>query len=74
MVGYFKRGIVYGSFATPIKKPDSDHTHKWTVYIRGLNGEDITYYIKRVSFKLHDSFAQPTRCIREITVYGLSVI
>lgn len=57
----FRRGIVYGSLAVPIKKPETDHTHKWCVYVRGCNGEDISYYIKRVSFKLHESFAQPIR-------------
>jgi len=36
-----KRSIVYGSLAVPIKKPETDHTHRWTVYVRGFNGEDI---------------------------------
>lgn len=57
----YTRSIVYGSLAVPIKKPETDHTHKWSVYVRGYNGEDISYYVKRVSFKLHDSFAQPIR-------------
>lgn len=58
----FRRSIVYGSLATPIKKPETDHTHRWTVYVRPyLETEDLTKYIKRVSFKLHESFAQPLR-------------
>lgn len=62
----FKRSIVYGSLATPIKKPDTDHTHKWTVYVRPFNEkEDMSKYVKRVTFKLHDSFAQPLRQIDE---------
>lgn len=56
-----KRSVVYGSLAVPIKKPETDHTHRWTIYVRGYNGEDISYYVKRVSFKLHESFAQPVR-------------
>lgn len=64
----YTRSIVYGSLAVPIKKPETDHTHKWTVYVRGFNGEDISYYIKRVSFKLHDSFAQPVRSINGTVV------
>lgn len=56
-----KRSVVYGSLAVPIKKPETDHTHRWTVYVRGYNGEDISYYVKRVSFKLHESFAQSVR-------------
>lgn len=55
------RAIVYGSIATPIKKPENEHTHKWTVYVRGFNNEDISYYIRRVTFKLHESFAEPNR-------------
>lgn len=65
------RSIVYGSLAVPIKKPETDHTHKWSVYVRGYNGEDISYYVKRVSFRLHDSFAQP---IRSETMLKISLI
>lgn len=61
----FRRSIVYGSLATPIKKPEDDHTHRWCVYVRGFNGEDISSYVKSVSFKLHDSFAQPVRTLEE---------
>lgn len=57
----FTKSIIYGSVAVPIKKPESDHTHKWTVYVKGTNEEDISAYIKRVSFKLHESFSNPTR-------------
>lgn len=57
------RHLVYGSIATPIKKPDSDHTHKWTVYVRGFHEENISSYIKRVVFRLHDSFPNPSRCV-----------
>ncbi|PJF18638.1 hypothetical protein PSACC_01543, partial [Paramicrosporidium saccamoebae] len=37
-----QRSIVYGSIAVPIKKPESDHTHKWTIYVRGFHDEDIS--------------------------------
>lgn len=57
------RHILYGSIATPIKKPESDHTHKWTVYVRGFHGENIATYVKRVVFRLHDSFPNPSRCV-----------
>lgn len=56
------RPIVYGSIATPLPKKNEDqHTHKWTVYVRGINNEDISYFIKSVTFRLHESFAQPNR-------------
>lgn len=57
-----QRMIVYGSVATPIKRPDSDHTHKWTVYVRGFHNEDLSTYIKKVIFRLHESFPIPSRC------------
>ena len=56
-----RRSIVYGSIATPIKKPESDHTHKWTIYVRGFHNEDLSTYVKRVVIRLHESFQNPTR-------------
>lgn len=64
----YKRSIIYGTLATPIKKPDTDHTHRWTVFVKsGQNhpADNLTTYIKRISFKLHDSFAQPLRTLEE---------
>jgi len=53
---------VFGSVAeTMTKKNEHEHTHQWTVYVRGINNEDISYYVKKVQFKLHESFAQPNR-------------
>ncbi|KAJ3090650.1 YEATS domain-containing protein 4 [Quaeritorhiza haematococci] len=61
------RAVVYGSSAAPLKKndipADPSHTHRWTVYVRGLHGEDISYYVKKVLFKLHDSFPNPNRIV-----------
>lgn len=62
-----QRSIIYGSIATPIKKPESEHTHRWTVYVRGFHDEDISTYVRRVVFRLHESFASPSRskhCLR----------
>ncbi|KAJ3120932.1 NuA4 histone H4 acetyltransferase complex and the SWR1 complex subunit [Nowakowskiella sp. JEL0407] len=62
------RPILIGSIATPLNKRDAIegvNTHKWTVYVKGLHGEDISYFIKKVVFKLHDSFATPTRVIEK---------
>jgi len=55
------RAIVYGTRAEPIKVENSDHTHRWTVYVRGFHDEDISTYIKRITFKLHESFPNPLR-------------
>ncbi|KAH8153135.1 uncharacterized protein LAJ45_02722 [Morchella importuna] len=63
------RPFVYGSIATPVnpdKKPPNlppDHTHQWTVSVRGVGENDISHFIKKVQFKLHDTYANPLRMI-----------
>jgi YEATS domain-containing protein 4 len=63
------RAIVYGNSATPlthVKNPPEvvpeGHTHQWTVSVRGPGNSDISHFVKKVVFKLHESFASPTRC------------
>jgi YEATS domain-containing protein 4 len=57
-----ERPIVVGTVAYWLgKKADDQKTHKWTAYIRGPNNEDLTYFIKKVVFKLHESFKNPKR-------------
>lgn len=56
--------IVYGSIAFPLPKTEEYNTHKWTLFIRGPNNEDISQGIAKVVFHLHPSFAQP---VRELT-------
>jgi len=58
--------LVIGSIAFPLgKKATEGKTHKWVCYIRGLINEDISYYIKKVVFTLHNSFANPKRVIEK---------
>lgn len=58
------RPIVYGNVAYSLgKKAKTEATHRWTLYVRGLYNEDVSYYIKKVSFKLHESFNQPVRMV-----------
>lgn len=48
----------------PDKKPPNlppDHTHQWTVSVRGVGENDISHFIKKVQFKLHDTYANPLR-------------
>jgi YEATS domain-containing protein 4 len=35
------------------------------VYVRGVNGEDISYWLKKVQFKLHETYAQNVRTIEQ---------
>ena len=54
-----------------------DHSHKWTVAVRSATSkddqmggaDDITHFIKRVAFKLHDSFPNPNRSKRVTLPY-----
>ncbi|GAV47406.1 hypothetical protein ZYGR_0H02480 [Zygosaccharomyces rouxii] len=62
------RPIVYGNTAKKlgeIKPPNApaEHTHIWTIFVRGPQNEDISYYIKKVVFKLHDTYPNATRTV-----------
>ncbi|CAM9218607.1 unnamed protein product, partial [Phaeothamnion confervicola] len=63
--------VVYGSMAWWLgKKADDQHTHRWTLFVQGPNGEDISYFVSKVVFHLHPSFPEP---LREITSYPFEV-
>ncbi|KAJ1350876.1 hypothetical protein KIN20_006786 [Parelaphostrongylus tenuis] len=55
--------IVYGNTATPFgyKRESDQHTHQWTVFLRMFNEDNPTDFIRKVQFKLHDSYAVNTR-------------
>ena len=58
--------IIYGSIAFNLgkKNPEKEKvSHKWCAYVRGVQNEDISNFIKEVHFKLHDSFKNPERII-----------
>lgn len=63
--------VVFGSEAQPFDpatKPDhvpADHTHQWRVYVKGVNDEDISYWLKKVQFKLHETYAQNVRTVEQ---------
>jgi YEATS domain-containing protein 4 len=67
------RPIIYGNLAVPLKPSErtadtpADHTHKWTIFIRDPTDKDadLSYFIKKVIFKLHDTYNQPSRSIEE---------
>ena len=65
VIGKVDKPFVYGSAAFWQGKniPESQHSHKWTVYLRGLEDEDLSYFIKSVAFTLHQSFAEPIRVL-----------
>ena len=56
--------FVYGSIAIGLgKKTKGDITHKWCVYVRGVNNENISNFIKSVQFTLHNTFPNNVRVI-----------
>lgn len=63
------RPLVYGNVAYPLsakqRPADSDHTHRWTIAVKGINDTDISYFVKKVVFKLHETYANPTRSIEK---------
>ena len=54
--------ILYGSVATYLgRKAEETKTHRWSIYLRGVNNEDLSYIISKVVISLHVSFANPVR-------------
>lgn len=68
--------IVYGNFARYFgkKREEDGHTHQWTVYVKPYRNEDMSQYVKKVHFKLHESYANASRVVSkppyEITETG----
>jgi hypothetical protein len=64
-----RRPFVYGTTARPFgpgfPKPPGvpeGHTHSWEVFVRGIDPDvDVTYWLRRVQFKLHESIANHVR-------------
>lgn len=60
------RTIVYGTAAKRISDPPSaDATHRWKVYVRGYRNADTSYFIRSVTFKIHETFMNPTRIVEK---------
>ncbi|SCU82949.1 LADA_0C08834g1_1 [Lachancea dasiensis] len=62
------RPILYGNTAKKmgdVKPPNApvEHSHMWTIFVKGPNGEDLSDIIKSVTFKLHETYPTPTRVV-----------
>ncbi|KAH9943200.1 yeats family protein [Epithele typhae] len=72
------RPIIYGNTATVLTEKEketlpTDHTHRWTVAVRSAasapdsdivgGADDLSYFIKRVTFKLHETYPNPNRVL-----------
>ncbi|EEB08926.1 YEATS family histone acetyltransferase subunit Yaf9 [Schizosaccharomyces japonicus yFS275] len=64
------RPIIVGNDAKPLTEEEKqnapkDHTHHWRIFVEGVDGEDISPWIRKVVFKLHDTYHNSTRIIEE---------
>jgi YEATS domain-containing protein 4 len=57
------KAFIFGSYSQLLtKKRESDsHTHDWTVYVKPFFNEDMSSFVKKVQFKLHDTYDTPVR-------------
>jgi len=78
------RPIVWGNSAWTLSPEEratlpqekADHTHRWTVSVRSAaslpdqvgGADDITHFIKRVTFKLHETYVNATRSTSPIVL------
>lgn len=42
------------------RTPDG-FTHDWELYVKGIDKADISHFVDKVVFNLHDSFPKPKR-------------
>lgn len=47
------------------KKTPDGFTHDWELYVRGTDKSDISHFVEKVVFNLHDSFPKPKRVVKE---------
>ena len=78
------RPIIYGNTATVLTTKEreelasTDHTHRWTVAVRSAaslldsdevgGADDLSYFIKRVTFKLHETYPNPSRSVSSLNL------
>ncbi|CAC5407249.1 YEATS4 [Mytilus coruscus] len=57
--------LIYGNIARYFgkKREEDGHTHQWTVYVKPFKNEDMSAYVKKINFKLHDSYPNSNRVI-----------
>ncbi|KAF0986668.1 hypothetical protein HZS_1862 [Henneguya salminicola] len=58
--------FVFGNVARAFTSPRADsRTHEWTLYVKPYYNEDFSVFIKKVQFKLHESYPNFTRDVFE---------
>ncbi|KAH8877268.1 YEATS domain-containing protein [Schistosoma japonicum] len=60
--------IVYGNVSRYLgkKREEDGRTHQWTAFLRPYNtSEDLSTFIRKVQFKLHESYSNPIRIVNK---------
>lgn len=61
--------IVYGNISRALAEPlPNNHTHSWSCYLKPYKNEEMNY-IKKVSFKLHESYGPQAERVVTIPPY-----
>jgi YEATS domain-containing protein 4 len=61
-----EKELVVGHLARRHPKPSEYKTHHWEIFLYSPTGEDLTKWVQRTVFHLHQTFAQPERiCTQE---------
>lgn len=47
--------------AVKVRPTPEGYTHDWELFVRGPDGTDISHFVDKVVFNLHDSFPKPKR-------------
>ncbi|CAF4825894.1 unnamed protein product [Pieris macdunnoughi] len=47
------------------KKTPEGFTHDWEVFVRGQEGADISHFVDKVVFLLHETFPKPRRVVKD---------
>uniref|UniRef100_T1JP90 YEATS domain-containing protein n=1 Tax=Strigamia maritima TaxID=126957 RepID=T1JP90_STRMM len=55
-----------GHKASVRSKPTTEgFTHDWTVFVRGPDNTNISHFVERIIFNLHESFPRPKRIVKD---------
>eukprot|EP00922_Rhytidocystis_sp_ex-Travisia-forbesii_P033749 GHVS01050139.1.p1 GENE.GHVS01050139.1~~GHVS01050139.1.p1 ORF type:complete len:217 (-),score=30.41 GHVS01050139.1:426-1076(-) len=72
-----KKRLVLASYAFQLSPAESRRydrmSHKWTVMLRSADGEDPSYYIKRVFYELDPTFNNPKR-LKTVPPYEITEV
>uniref|UniRef100_A0A0K0EF18 YEATS family protein n=1 Tax=Strongyloides stercoralis TaxID=6248 RepID=A0A0K0EF18_STRER len=60
--------IIIGNISKPLSKPITDtsgksRTHEWVIFVKPYLNEDISKYVKKIQFKLHESYDNNVRVV-----------